>query len=84
MRAYVDRLYRGLAAFDLAVVEGGLTTSMELTANRRPSSTSRSATTSSRTSTSGHRLDRYRSGRCLDVQRETPETIAAAIAETIG
>ena len=36
MRAYVHDLYRQLAACDLAVVQGGLTTSMELTANRRP------------------------------------------------
>ena len=36
VRAYVHNLYRHLAACDLAVVQGGLTTSMELTANRRP------------------------------------------------
>ena len=36
VRAYVHQLYRHLAACDLAVVQGGLTTSMELTANRRP------------------------------------------------
>ena len=54
VRAFVPDLYRHLAACDLAVVQGGLTTSMELTANRRGrSSTSRSATTSSRTPTSG-------------------------------
>ena len=29
-------LYRHLAACDLAIVQGGLTTAMELTANRRP------------------------------------------------
>ncbi|MBV9309721.1 MAG: alpha/beta fold hydrolase, partial [Solirubrobacterales bacterium] len=33
---YVHNLYRHLAACDLAVVQGGLTTAMELTANRRP------------------------------------------------
>jgi UDP:flavonoid glycosyltransferase YjiC (YdhE family) len=36
VRAYVHQLYRHLAACDLAVVQGGLTTCMELTANRRP------------------------------------------------
>ena len=36
VRAYVHELYRHLAACDLAVVQGGLTTTMELTANRRP------------------------------------------------
>ena len=33
---YVPDLYRHLAACDLAVVQGGLTTTMELTARRRP------------------------------------------------
>jgi hypothetical protein len=33
---YVHNLYRHLAACDLAVVQGGLTTSMELTAHKRP------------------------------------------------
>ena len=51
IRPYVPELYRHLAACDLAVVQGGLTTTMELTAGQRPC-TSRSATTSSRTSTS--------------------------------
>ena len=36
VRASVDELYRHLASCDLAVVQGGLTTAMELTAGRRP------------------------------------------------
>ena len=36
IRAYVHDLYRHLAACDLAIVQGGLTTAMELTASRRP------------------------------------------------
>ena len=36
VRPYVHNLYRHLAACDLAVVQGGLTTGMELTANKRP------------------------------------------------
>jgi UDP-N-acetylglucosamine:LPS N-acetylglucosamine transferase len=36
IRPYVRELYRHLAACDLAVVQGGLTTTMELTASRRP------------------------------------------------
>src|SRR4029077_401241 len=35
VRSYVPALYRPLAACDLAVVQGGLTTTMELTANGR-------------------------------------------------
>ena len=36
VRPYVHDLYRHLAACDLAIVQGGLTTAMELTASRRP------------------------------------------------
>jgi len=36
VHAYVHDLYRHLAASDLALVQGGLTTTMELTASRRP------------------------------------------------
>ena len=36
VHAYVHDLYRHLAACDLAIVQGGLTTAMELAANRRP------------------------------------------------
>ena len=82
MRTYVHELYRHLAACDLAVVQGGLTTSMELTANRRPflyfPLRHRFEQNYVR------RLDRYGAGRCMDFERETPETIAAAIARTIG
>lgn len=36
VRAYVHELYRHLACCDLAIVQGGLTTCMELTATQRP------------------------------------------------
>src|SRR4051794_6577942 len=36
VHGYLPRLYRWLAACDIAVVQGGLTTCMELTANQRP------------------------------------------------
>jgi pimeloyl-ACP methyl ester carboxylesterase len=36
VKAYVPGLFRHLAASDLAIVQGGLTTCMELTATRRP------------------------------------------------
>ena len=35
-RSYVPDLHRYFAACDLAIVQGGLTTCMELTASRRP------------------------------------------------
>jgi predicted glycosyltransferase len=36
VRPYVPQLYRQLSVCDLAIIQGGLTTAMELTANRRP------------------------------------------------
>ncbi|HUP31479.1 MAG TPA: alpha/beta fold hydrolase [Gaiellaceae bacterium] len=84
IRAYVHELYRHLAACDLAVVQGGLTTSMELTASRRPFLYFPLRHHFEQSLHVRHRLDRYRAGRCMDFDAETPETIAAAIAEEIG
>ena len=83
-RTYVHQLYRHLAACDLAVVQGGLTTSMELTANRRPFLYFPLRDHFEQNFHVRHRLERYGAGRRMDFERETPETIAAAIAETIG
>jgi predicted glycosyltransferase len=84
VRAYVNQLYRHLAACDLAVVQGGLTTSMELTANRRPFLYFPLRHHFEQNFHVRHRLARYQAGRCMDFEQETPDTIAAAIAETIG
>jgi predicted glycosyltransferase len=84
IRAYVDELYRHLAACDLAVVQGGLTTAMELTANRRPFLYFPLRHHFEQNFHVRHRLERYGAGRCLDFDAETPETIATAIAEEIG
>jgi pimeloyl-ACP methyl ester carboxylesterase/predicted glycosyltransferase len=84
VRAYVHELYRHLAACDLAVVQGGLTTSMELTANHRPFLYFPLRHHFEQNFHVRHRLARYGAGRCMDFEHETPETIAAAIAETIG
>jgi pimeloyl-ACP methyl ester carboxylesterase len=84
VRAYVHDLYRHLAACDLAVVQGGLTTSMELTANRRPFLYFPLRHHFEQNHHVRHRLGRYGAGRCMDFDEETPETIATAIAETIG
>jgi pimeloyl-ACP methyl ester carboxylesterase len=84
VRTYVHDLYRHLAACDLAVVQGGLTTSMELTANRRPFLYFPLRHHFEQNLHVRNRLDRYGAGRRMDFEQETPETIAAAIAETIG
>jgi pimeloyl-ACP methyl ester carboxylesterase len=84
VRAYVHELYRHLAACDLAVVQGGLTTAMELTANRRPFLYFPLRHHFEQNFHVRHRLERYRAGRRMDFETSTPETLAAAIAEEIG
>ena len=66
VRAYVHHLYRHLAACDLAVVQGGLTTTMELTANRRPFLYFPLRHHFEQNFHVRHRLDRYGAGRCMD------------------
>ena len=84
VRPYVHELYRHLAACDLAVVQGGLTTSMELTANRRPFLYFPLSHHFEQNFHVRHRLAGYHAGRCMSFDDETPDTVAAAIAETIG
>ncbi len=84
VRAYVRDLYRHLAACDLAVVQGGLTTAMELTANRRPFIYFPLRHHFEQNFHVRHRLERYRAGRCMDYATATPETIAEAIGAEIG
>jgi len=79
VRPYVHHLYRHLAACDLAVVQGGLTTSMELTANKRPFLYFPLEHHFEQNFHVAHRLDRHRAGRRMDYATETPESIAAAI-----
>jgi pimeloyl-ACP methyl ester carboxylesterase/predicted glycosyltransferase len=84
IRPYVHGLYRHLAACDLAVVQGGLTTTMELTASRRPFLYFPLGHHFEQNFHVRHRLERYRAGRCLDYQTAGPADIAAAIATEIG
>ena len=84
IRAYVPELYRHLAACDLAVVQGGLTTTMELTANRRPFIYFPLGHHFEQNFHVRHRLEQYGAGRCMNYATSTPETIAAAIAAEIG
>jgi predicted glycosyltransferase len=84
VQPYVYELYRHLAACDLAIVQGGLTTTMELTANRRPFLYFPLRHHFEQNFHVRHRLERYRAGRRMDYETASPEVIAAAIAEEIG
>jgi UDP:flavonoid glycosyltransferase YjiC (YdhE family) len=84
IRRFVPELYRHLAACNLAIVQGGLTTTMELTANRRPFLYFPLRHHFEQNFHVRHRLSRYGSGRCMDFDASTPEVIADAIAAEIG
>ncbi len=84
IRPYVHELYRHLAACDLAIVQGGLTTAMELTASRRPFLYFPLRHHFEQNFHVRHRLERYGAGRCMDYETAQPADIAAAIASEIG
>ncbi|MGH9230591.1 MAG: alpha/beta fold hydrolase [Acidimicrobiales bacterium] len=82
-RRYVPQLYRHLAACDVAVVQGGLTTCMELTANRRPFVYVPLRHHFEQNFHVRHRLERYRAGRCLPYDELDPDALATAIGEEL-
>jgi pimeloyl-ACP methyl ester carboxylesterase len=84
IHAYVPDLYRHLAVCDLAVVQGGLTTTMELVASNRPFLYFPLGHHFEQTFHVPHRLARYRAGRRMDYVTATAEVIGAAIAAEIG
>jgi pimeloyl-ACP methyl ester carboxylesterase/predicted glycosyltransferase len=85
VRGLVPDLYRHLAAADLAVVQGGLTTCMELTASRRPFVYVPLRHHFEQNFHVRHRLERHRAGHCLDYDRASaPDALAAAIVASLG
>ena len=83
-RPYVDRLYRHLACADIAVVQGGLTTTMELVACKVPFIFVPLRNHFEQNFHVRARLDRYHAGRHLDYGDFDPDHVAAIIAEEIG
>ena len=83
IHAYVPDLYRQLAACDIGVVQGGLTTTMELTANERPFLYFPLEHHFEQQKLVRYRLDRYGAGRCMRYADSDPDAIAAAIAEEV-
>jgi pimeloyl-ACP methyl ester carboxylesterase/predicted glycosyltransferase len=84
VRGFIPELYRHLAACDLAVVQGGLTTCMELTATRRPFVYVPLRHHFEQNFHVRHRLNQYGAGRMLDFDTATPEVIADMITNEIG
>jgi pimeloyl-ACP methyl ester carboxylesterase/predicted glycosyltransferase len=84
VHGYVHDLYRHLAACDLAVVQGGLTTTMELAASQRPFIYVPLRHHFEQNFHVRHRLAQYGAGRCVDYEDTVPEALAAAIAEEMA
>jgi pimeloyl-ACP methyl ester carboxylesterase/UDP:flavonoid glycosyltransferase YjiC (YdhE family) len=78
-RGYVHRLYRELAACDVAIAHGGLSTTMELTAAERPFLYFPLQRHFEQNRHVAHRLDRHGAGRRMDFAADGPAAVAAAI-----
>jgi UDP-N-acetylglucosamine:LPS N-acetylglucosamine transferase len=80
----VPDLYKHLAVCDLAVVQGGGTTTLEVTALRRPFLFFPVEGQSEQEVTIANRLARQGAGVRMTQGRTTPETLADAIVANIG
>jgi len=83
VHAFLPDLDRHLAACDIALVQGGLTTCMELTAAGTPFIYFPLQNHFEQNFHVAHRLDRYGAGRRLVYAAATPATIADAIADVL-
>ncbi len=85
IRGFVPDLYLRLAAADVAVVQGGLTTTMELTAARVPFIFVPLRHHFEQNVHVRHRLERYRAGQCASYDEVCdPEWLAEALVKLIG
>jgi len=82
-RAYVPNLHHHLAASDLAIVQGGLTTTMELTAAKVPFIYVPLQQHFEQQFHVRARLDHHRAGRRMDYNELTPDALVAAMSEEI-
>jgi len=83
VRAFVPDLDRHLAACDLAVVQGGLTTCMELTAAGTPFLYFPLRNHFEQNFHVAHRLEQYHAGRRMDYATATAEVVADAMLEQL-
>ncbi len=83
-KSYVDRLYRHLSVADLAIVQGGLTTTMELTAAKTPFIYVPLRNHFEQNFHVRARLDRYGAGRHMEYEDMQPDNLAEAISNEIG
>jgi predicted glycosyltransferase len=81
---FVDDLHLRLAAADLAVVQGGLTTCMELTSARVPFLYFPLHNHFEQNIHVRHRLERYGAGRMMSFAESNADAIAAAVVAELG
>jgi len=84
LRQFVPDLDLHLAACDIALTQGGLSTTMELTGARRPFLYFPLRDHFEQNFHVKHRLDRYRAGTCMDFDKATPSNIAHAIETLVS
>ncbi len=83
VHGYVHERYRHLAACDVAVVQGGLTTTMELVIAQRPFVALPLASHFEQRFHVRHRLDRYGASAWLNYEDADAETLATAIEDAL-
>lgn len=84
VRGYVPRLYEHLAACDVAIVQGGGTTTLELTALRRPFIYFPLEHHFEQNLVVAKRLARHGAGQRLLYSKITPERLAEAVVGQLG
>ena len=84
LRSYIPDLYEHFAAADLAVVQGGGTTTLELTALRRPFLFFPLEGQCEQTFTIADRLARQQAGIRMSYARTTPARLAETILTNLG
>ncbi|HKW72603.1 MAG TPA: alpha/beta fold hydrolase [Candidatus Dormibacteraeota bacterium] len=83
VEGFLPDLNRRLAACDVALAQGGLSTTMELAAARRPFLYLPLRDHCEQNFHVRHRLDQYRAGRCMDFDQATPENVADALRSLV-
>jgi pimeloyl-ACP methyl ester carboxylesterase len=84
VRGFVPDLDLHLAACDVALSQGGLSTTMELVAARRPFLYFPLKDHCEQNFHVRHRLEQYRAGRCMSFDEATPENVAATIESLLS
>ena len=84
VRGWLPDLHRLLAAADVALVQGGLTTTMELATAGRPFVYVPLRHHFEQNIHVRHRLEQYGAGRCLHWEEASPERLAQELAALVG